>query len=113
MLSSCLVISRVLFSVIEAFWLHVKGAGTGNWDGVAYDEHIGLGAGVEREKFQGEYAYTRDLLRLESRRAPGTLAEILRELQRVRTLLRLREWERTLLAHSDREFCNYPLRGVT
>ena len=76
---------------------------------MAYDERIGLGAGAERR----EYVYTRDLLRLESRQAPGTLAEILRELQRVRTPLRVREWERSLVAHPDREFCNYLLRGIS
>ena len=42
-----------------------------------------------------------------------TLAEIPRELQRVKTPLRAREWERSLVAHPDREFCNYSLRGIT
>ena len=42
-----------------------------------------------------------------------TLAEIPRELQRVKTLLQVWEWERSLVAHPDKEFCNYLLRGIT
>ena len=80
---------------------------------MGYDEHVGLGAGAEPQHCRGEYAYTRDLLRLDSRRASTTLAEIPMELQRVQTPLRVREWERSLVAHPDKEFCNYLVRGIT
>ena len=72
-----------------------------------------FGAGAESEHGRLSYAYTEDLLRLDSRRAAVSLAEIPRELQQIRTPLRAREWERSLVAHPDREFCDYLLRGIT
>ena len=55
----------------------------------------------------------RDLLRLDSRRTAVSLAEIPQKLQQIRMLLCTREWERSLVAHLDRECCNYLLRGIT
>ena len=53
-------------------------------------------------------------VRLDSRkRAAVSLAEILRELQHIQILLRAQEWERALVACSDREICSVLLRGRT
>ena len=77
------------------------------------DSSFLFGAGVELDQGRWSYAYTRDLLKLESRRAVMSLAEIPVELQQIQTPLQVREWERSLCAHPDREFCDFLLRGMT
>ena len=75
--------------------------------------HVSFGAGAELDQYHRGYAYTRDLLELESRRAVCSLADIPAELQWIRTPLQVHEWERSLRVHPDREFCQFLLRGMT
>ena len=77
----------------------------------SYDKCIDLGGGLKPEQCQGEYAYMRDFLRFDSRRAAVTLVEIPRELGQLKTLLWVQECNRSFVAHPDRNFCNY-LLGV-
>ena len=72
-----------------------------------------LGAGKELVRPQQLYTYTRDLLQLDSRRAPVDLSDILLDLRQIQTPLRAQEREWSLRDHPDREFCDYLLRGMT
>ena len=69
-------------------------------------------AGVELERGQG-YAYTRDLLKLDSRRSVVNLSEIPRELRQIRTPLQVNAWERSLRSHPDWDFWHFLLRGTS
>lgn len=55
-----------------------------------------MGAGLEGEGGRGLYAHRRDLLCLDSRRAPVSLAEMAEELWQIRTLLKPYEREKAL-----------------
>ena len=59
-----------------------------------------------------QYKYTRDLLEMEGRESGMSLSQVPAELQQVQTLLQIKEWEKSLRAHPDREFCDYLLRGM-
>ena len=71
-----------------------------------------LGAGNDLVWPQRLYAYTRNLLQLDSRRAPVDFSDIRSDLRRILTLLRAQEWEWSLRDHPDRKFCDYLLRGM-
>ena len=64
------------------------------------------------EPSQYQYAYTKDLLVLDSRKSEVKLNDIPAELREVRTPLVVEEWEKSLRGHPDREFCAYLLRGM-
>ena len=95
-------------------WLHLKVVRMGNCKWVGYDEHtLVLVQGQSLNNAEGSMHILETCYDWIAGECQTMLAEISRELQRVKTALCIREWERSLVAHPDREFCNYVLRGIS
>ena len=73
---------------------------------------LGVFGVVGMEPSQCQYAYTKDLLVLNSRRSEVQLNDIPAKLREVHTFLVVEEWEKSLRGHPDREFCAYLLQGM-